>query len=80
LPVIVGAIWINLRPTAAICIPNFVRGFLPLIILFFKGLRTSTGKFNMGGWITGGYCDEIAIIAAGFTRESFGKDMNFLET
>jgi len=42
----------NLRATAAISIPNFVRGFLPLIILLFKELRTSTGNFIMGGWIT----------------------------
>jgi len=69
----------NLRATAAISIPNVVRGFLPLIILLFKGLRTSTGNFIMGGWITGAIVMSIAFIAAWFTRESFGKDMNFLE-
>ena len=69
----------NLRATAAISIPNVVRGFLPLIILLFKGLRTSTGSFIMGGWITGIIIMSIAFVAAWFTRESFGKDMNFLE-
>lgn len=69
----------NLRATAAISIPNFVRGFLPLIILLFKWLRTATGNFVTGGWITGIIIMIIAIIAALFTRESFGKDMNFLE-
>lgn len=69
----------NLRATAAISIPNVVRGFLPLIILLFKGLRTSTGSFIMGGWITGVIVMSIAFIGAWFTRESFGKDMNFLE-
>jgi uncharacterized phage infection (PIP) family protein YhgE len=56
-----------------------VRGFLPLIILLFKGLRTSTGNFIMGGWLTGIIVMTIAFIAAWYTRESFGKDMNFLE-
>ncbi|HEV8286196.1 MAG TPA: MFS transporter [Chitinophagaceae bacterium] len=69
----------NLRATAAISIPNFVRGFLPLIILLFKGLRSTTGNFVMGGWITGIIIMVIAVIAAWFTRESFGKDLNFLE-
>jgi MFS family permease len=69
----------NLRAAAAISIPNVVRGFLPLIILLFKGLRTSTGNFIMGGWLTGIIVMTIAFIAAWHTRESFGKDMNFLE-
>jgi MFS family permease len=69
----------NLRATAAISIPNVVRGFLPLIILLFKGLRASTGNFIAGGWMTGIVVMTIAFIAAWFTRESFGKDMNFLE-
>ena len=53
--------------------------FLPLIILLFKGLRTSTGSFITGGWITGIIIMAIAVIAAVFTHESFGKEMNFLE-
>jgi len=69
----------NLRAAAAISIPNVVRGFLILIIILFKILRTSTGSFVTGGWITGVIIMTIAIIAAWFTRESFGKDMNFLE-
>lgn len=69
----------NLRATAAISIPNFVRGFLPLIILLFKGLRSATGNFVTGGWITGIVIMVVAVTAAWYTRESFGKDMNFLE-
>jgi hypothetical protein len=56
-----------------------VRGFVPLIILLFKGLRTVTGNFVTGGWITGIIIMSMAFVAAWFTRESFGKDMNFLE-
>jgi hypothetical protein len=69
----------NLRATAAISIPNMVRGFVPLMILLFKGLRTVTGNFVAGGWMTGVIVMTIAFVAAWFTRESFGKDMNFLE-
>lgn len=69
----------NLRATAAISIPNFVRGFLPLIILLFKGLRTLTGNYVTGGWVTGVFIMVIAVTAAWFTRESFGNDLNFLE-
>jgi MFS transporter, putative metabolite:H+ symporter len=69
----------NLRATAAISIPNMVRGFVPLIILLFKGLRTATGNFVVGGWMTGVVVMIVAFIAAWFTHETFGKDMNFLE-
>lgn len=69
----------NLRASAAISIPNVVRGFLPLIILLFKGVRTFTGNYVTGGWITGIIVMGIAIIAAWHTRETFAKDMNFLE-
>ena len=69
----------NLRATAAISIPNMVRGFIPLIILLFKGLRTVTGNYVAGGWMTGIIIMIVAFIAAWFTHETFGKDMNFLE-
>lgn len=69
----------NLRATAAISIPNVVRGILPLIILLFKGLRSWTGNFITGAWITGIIIMGIGFVAAWFTHESFGKDMDFLE-
>ncbi len=69
----------NLRATAAISIPNMVRGALPLIILLFQGLRFITGDFITGGWITGIIIILPAIAAAYYTKETFGKDMDFLE-
>ena len=69
----------NLRATAAVSIPNMVRGMLPLIILLFKGLRSWTGSYVTGGWITGIILMTISIFAAFQIRESFGKDLNFLE-
>jgi hypothetical protein len=69
----------NLRASTAISIPNVVRGILPLIILLHRGLRNLTGSYVTGGWITGIIIISIALVAAWHTRETFGKDMNFLE-
>jgi MFS transporter, putative metabolite:H+ symporter len=69
----------NLRATAAITIPNMVRGALPLILLLFKFLRNVSGSYITGGWITGIILVSIALVAAYFTEETFGKDLNFIE-
>ena len=69
----------NLRASTAISIPNVVRGILPLIILLHRGLRNLTGDYITGGWITGLIVMTLAVIAAYHTKESFGKDMNFIE-
>ncbi|MEJ0104406.1 MAG: hypothetical protein WDO19_18370 [Bacteroidota bacterium] len=69
----------NLRATAAITIPNMVRGALPLILLLFKFLRNISGSYTTGGWLTGIILVSIALIAAYFTEETFGKDLNFIE-
>jgi MFS transporter, putative metabolite:H+ symporter len=69
----------NLRASAAISVPNMVRGMLPLIIVLFKFVRNLTGSYVTGGWITGAVLMAIAIIAAIFTEETFGKDLDFVE-
>lgn len=69
----------NLRATAAITIPNMVRGALPLILVLFKFTRTLFDSYIMGGWVTGLILMIIAIIAAYYTEETFGKDLNFVE-
>jgi MFS transporter, putative metabolite:H+ symporter len=72
----------NLRATAAISIPNMVRGMLPLIILpLFKLLRSLSGvDYVTAGWITGIIIMASSLSAAIFTKESFGKELNFVET
>ncbi|MEN9598263.1 MAG: hypothetical protein RL596_574 [Bacteroidota bacterium] len=70
----------NLRATTAISVPNMVRGALPLIILLFKLLRDITGSYITGGWITGIILMLIAVIAALNIEESFGKNLDFIET
>lgn len=69
----------NLRATAAISIPNMVRGALPLIIVLFKFTRSIFDSYITGGWVTGLILMTIAVIAAWKMEETFGKDLNFVE-
>jgi putative MFS transporter len=69
----------NLRATAAISIPNMVRGALPLIIVLFKFMRNLFDSYVTGGWVTGVVLMSIAIIAAWKMEETFGKDLSFVE-
>jgi len=69
----------NLRATAATTIPNMVRGMLTIMILpLFKYLRSITDYYT-GGWIAAIIIMVITIIAALYTKETFGKDLNFVE-
>lgn len=71
----------NLRATAAISIPNLVRGFLPLIIILFKFLRSDTvfRDYVTAAWVTGAVILVIGFISVLYTRETFGKELNFVE-
>lgn len=71
----------NLRATAAISIPNMVRGCLPLIILLFQFLRGKNviGDYITAAWVTGVIIMCIGFISALYTKETFGKDLRFIE-
>lgn len=71
----------NLRATAAISIPNLVRGCLPLILLLFQFLRSEKifADYITAAWVTGIIIMTIGFISAIFTKESFGKDLDFVE-
>lgn len=70
----------NLRATAATTIPNMVRGMLTVLILpLFKGLRSVTGDYVMSGWLTAIVIMLITVVAAIYTTETFGKDLNYVE-
>jgi len=71
----------NLRATAATTIPNMVRGMLAIFILpLFQWLRGMDGiGFVNGGIITGIVVMSIGILAAILTKETFGKDLNYVE-
>lgn len=69
----------NLRATAATTVPNMVRGALPLIILLFQWLR-SFMPYTTAGWITGLIIMVITLIAAAGAKETFGKDLAYVES
>ena len=69
----------NLRSTAATTIPNMVRGMLTVMILpLFKGLRGIT-DYVTGGWLAAIIIMIITVIAALCIKETFNKDLNYLE-
>jgi MFS transporter, putative metabolite:H+ symporter len=68
----------NLRATAATTIPNFVRGLLYGMIILCNTLRSNT-DYVTGTWIAGIIIMAIAVTALYFTKETFGKDLNYVE-
>jgi MFS transporter, putative metabolite:H+ symporter len=71
----------NLRATAAISIPNLVRGALPLILILFQWLRTPGmfGNYVVAAQITGAVVLAIGLISVMYTKETFGRDLEFVE-
>lgn len=69
----------NLRATAATTVPNMVRGALPLMLLLFNWLQHFTSYMN-AGLITGIIVMLISVVAAWFTDETFGKELNYIES
>ena len=71
----------NIRATAATTIPNMVRGALPLLNLMFKDLFQDNWGWNLvnSGIVTGTIVMVIAVISVYFTRETFHKDLNYIE-
>ncbi|MEJ8844896.1 MFS transporter [Lacibacter sp. H375] len=69
----------NIRATAATTIPNMVRGMLAILILpLFQLLRGATDYYT-GGWIAAIIIMAIAIVAAVLSKETFHKDLDFVE-
>ncbi len=69
----------NLRATAATTIPNMVRGMLAIFITpLFQFLRGMT-DYITGAWLTAIIIMLITVIAAILTKETFGKDLNYVE-
>jgi putative MFS transporter len=69
----------NLRATATTTIPNMVRGMLAVFMIpLFKLLRGSM-DYVTAGWVTGIIIMLLAIAALIFIKETFNKDLNFIE-
>lgn len=68
----------DIRSTAANTVPNFVRGGVVPITLGFTALSP---RFSVTGAaaIIGGICLVLAFAAVAYLKESFGKDLDYLE-
>ena len=71
----------NIRATAATTIPNMVRGMLAIFILpLFKWLRGMEGVgYVNGGIIAAVIIMALAVVASLLIKETFGKDLNYVE-
>ena len=68
----------NLRATATTTTPNMVRGSLVLVAFLFEYLQKQT-SFIISGAITGAIVLTLGTVALLFTKETFGKDLDFHE-
>jgi MFS transporter, putative metabolite:H+ symporter len=68
----------NMRATVATTVPNFVRGSLVLVIALFKYFRHHLGLL-IGGALVGVIVLAIAVIALIGLKETFGKDLDYIE-
>ena len=68
----------NIRSTVATTVPNFVRGSLILITMGFKALIPHYGMIN-SGYVMMAVLTILALIALSQLKETFGKDLNYVE-
>jgi hypothetical protein len=69
----------NIRATVATTAPNMARGSLNLVSLLFVTLQGSF-DYVKSAWITGIIVFAISFISLMLTEETFGKDLNYIET
>lgn len=68
----------NLRATVTTTVPNFVRGSVVLVTSSFLFLKSHLGIVE-SAMIVGGVCLVIALIALSMLKETFHKDLDYLE-
>ena len=71
----------NLRSTVATSVPNFARGMQVPINESFKYLKGAavTGSVITAGYIVGAVCLGIAFIALWGMKETFDRDLDYVE-
>ena len=69
----------NLRSTVTNTVPNFVRGAVVPITLSFKGLMENYGTIQ-AAVIVGSICLILSLIAILSVKETFSKDLDYVET
>jgi len=68
----------NIRATVTTTVPNFVRGSLVGVSWAFTALRPARGVLGAAA-IVGAFCFALAFAALAGLRETFGKDLDYLE-
>lgn len=68
----------NLRGTVATTVPNFVRASVVPMSIAFGFLRQRMDILSAGQWVGAGAV-LISFVSAFFTRETFGRDLDFQE-
>ena len=71
----------NIRATVTTTVPNFVRGLLPMIILFYTYFRDNLleGDILKTGMVVGSILSVIAVLALWKLKETFHTDLDYLE-
>lgn len=69
----------NIRSTAANTIPNFVRGSVNIIVLFFSVLVSMNINDGWSAMIVGVIFISLAFYSVSKLKETFGKDLNYIE-
>jgi hypothetical protein len=70
----------NLRATVAITVPNWARGALVPISLGFRALVNSGHSLVQATLIVGALCVGVAFAAAWGLKETFGRDLDYMES
>lgn len=68
----------NIRATVTTTVPNFVRGSLVLVSAAFTALKPAHGIVTAAA-VVGAACFALALFALSGLRETFGKDLDYLE-
>ena len=69
----------NIRSTVTTTVPNFVRGATVPMLMWWKYLTAGMGIIQ-ASMIVGAVFIILAVIAVFFLEESYGKDLDYLET
>jgi MFS family permease len=69
----------NIRSTAANTIPNFVRGSVNLITLLFTGFISINISTGLSALLVGLLFLSLALWSLSRLKETFGKDLNYVE-
>ena len=69
----------NIRSTTANTIPNFVRGSVNVVVLFFSFLVSMGINDGVSATVVGCFFIGLAFFSLSQLKETFGKDLNYFE-